>query len=176
MTTLRRTTTPSAELDSTTGGRLTPLGLTTTTGLGRAPGTRAGSGVAPDATATAAMGSVSEPGTPTSTGMGESASGAGNSGCASARAASTAATTGAGGASTSGAGAATGAPLASRAADSPRAAKNATMCGSCPPWVSSLIIALWSCCIIVRTESSGAAGSYCCFFDERIVPSKNRCV
>ena len=49
--------------------------------------------------------------------------------------------------------------------------KKAEMRASCSRCVSSLIIALCSFCIAARTESSGAAGSYSCFFDERIVPS-----
>ncbi len=142
MTTLRRTTTPSAELDKTTGGRFTAPGLTITTGFGVACGAAArtaGAGVAAAAAATAA----------------------GISGCACATAAST----------TSG-----GLTGGRTIAGSPRAAKNALMRGSCSPRVSSLIIDLCSCCISARTASSGALGSYSCFFDDRIVPSKNRCV
>ena len=151
---LRRTTTPSAELESTTGGRFSAPGLTTTTGFastarrrrgrahrgaaasgdGRLRGHRLGGRLGPtirQAASDAASGSVT-PDVFTAS--------------------------------------------ASRRAGSPRAAKNAAMRASCSACDSSFIIALCSFCISDRTASSGDAGSYSIFFDARIVPSKKRCV
>ena len=83
--------------------------------------------------------------------------------------------TGSTGAAATGTGAATstttGADGLASIAGSPRAMKKAEMRASCSWCVSSRIIALCSFCIAARTESSGAAGSYSSFFEERIVPS-----
>ncbi len=140
MMTLRRTTTPSAGLETCTGDRRSTAGWTTTTGFGVIIG-RAGAGAA--ATISSGAGAAA-----TATGAGWAA-GAGD-----------------GATSTT-----TAAERSSNIAGSPRAMKKPPMRASCSWCVSSLIIDLWSFCINARTESSGASGSYSCFFDERIVPS-----
>ena len=159
ITTLRRTTTPSAGLETCTGDRLSTVGWTTTTGLGAILG-GAGAG--------AAGGGNSCPTEAGSNAIGSNARGSGatcTTGATGSPGAGTAGTTGAATSTITGA-----AGLAS-IAGSPRAVKKAEMRASCSRCVSSLIIALCSFCIAARTASSGDAGSYSCFFEERIVPS-----
>ena len=153
ITTLRRTTTPSAGLETCTGERLSIVGWMTTTGLGVIFG-------GTDACAAAAGGGRACPTEAGSNTIGSGAIGTGAIG-------STGAGTTCTGAATS---RTTGADGLANIAGSPRAMKKAEMRASCSWCVSSLIIALCSFCIAARTASSGAAGSYSSFFEERIVP------
>ncbi len=161
MTTLRCTTTPSAELESTTGGRFSSPGLTTgapTRGIpcgrviaGREFPRGGGPPTMPEPCTTTA------PGAPFADGA-----------CACAGGGVIVTDTGACG---GGACSTAGACGSTRMAGWPRAAKKAAILASKSPRVSSFITDLCSLCISTRTRSSSAAMSYSCLRVARMVPS-----